>query len=945
MPNDYFNHDTPFVDHTLVRAQDANAVFNTIASGLDYLPGKDELQEGRHVYVADTGAADAYVVTLTVAPLSYEDGLSFNMKAANANAGASTINVNGLGVKQVRNMAGAVLAANDILAGAFYILIYDATNGYFRIMTSTGSATGATEASVASAIADHAAASDPHAGYVQEAAASTSGFGFVIDEDSFASDLATKVPTQQSVKAYVTASVAAIPGIADGDFVSNGLMTRTAEGVYTSRTVAAGSAAVTITNGSGEAGNPTVDLSAGSIASLALADSAVQPSDTDASALGWVVDEDDMVSNSATKVPTQQSVKAYVEARVVGMLDYQGGYDASTNTPDLDTSPSGSILQGYVYTVTAAGTFFTAVVSVGDMLIAEQDAPTTEAHWTIVESNLTAAIVLAFLSGQDLSVDSIGIGGAPNASYGLLSYTLPLAVIRTANDTSETNTYTMARGSGAGNLGHLFTVGGGANDVAAVGVKIGSTTGLTITATETTAPAFVQGTSTVLDESDKTTSASDTTAGRVARADHAVMKGAANTFTAKQVINDASTAAAFSSDTFWSGLFSGVQIGNTETTVGAPSGISFRQTGVGNAVAGIAAVFPSGNESQMVFCVNKDTFSIPEVMRVKSTGVEVTGAISATDKVIIGTSATWLGGASYEQGGLQIGNATYAKLVLQTGGAIKAQLLYDSANTYLLGEGNINITPAGGTVAVTGATSSTRFNNGSFLGSGEANAKNHFVQSNAGTATLALGWIAAAYGDTSTDRVIIGQGESKAIIGAHTGNLDGWGPLTIAASTINFAPGSSLTPVATISNTGAITATTGVTVATGQDVLGNFLEGTWTPVISGSSVAGVGTYVTEQGFYTRIGRIVYFELGITTSAHTGSGEARITLPFTANATQFHCGGGFLVNITFPAGGNGVTCQAAVGSSYFTMYMNKDADGAQAITDLVGTYFISGFYRI
>ena len=46
--------------------------------------------------------------------------------------------------------------------------------------------------------------------------------------------------------------------------------------------------------------------------------------DPDVSANNWVLDEDDMSSNSATKVPTQQSVKAYVDAS-------SGG-----GTPDLD---------------------------------------------------------------------------------------------------------------------------------------------------------------------------------------------------------------------------------------------------------------------------------------------------------------------------------------------------------------------------------------------------------------------------------------------------------------------------------------------------------------------------------------------------------------------------------------------------------------------------------
>lgn len=45
---------------------------------------------------------------------------------------------------------------------------------------------------------------------------------------------------------------------------------------------------------------------------------AVMESDTTTAAMGFVVDEDNMVSDSATKVPTQQSVKAYVDAQIGG---------------------------------------------------------------------------------------------------------------------------------------------------------------------------------------------------------------------------------------------------------------------------------------------------------------------------------------------------------------------------------------------------------------------------------------------------------------------------------------------------------------------------------------------------------------------------------------------------------------------------------------------------
>ena len=104
----------------------------------------------------------------------------------------------------------------------------------------------------------------------------------------------------------------------------------------------------------------------------------------------WVLDEDTLVSDSAVHVPTQQSVKAYVDSAVSSALTYQGGYNAATNTPDLDTSPSG-ITTGDTYTVTADGNFFTEAVQIGDMLIAEQDNPTLLSHWTVVQDNIGPA--------------------------------------------------------------------------------------------------------------------------------------------------------------------------------------------------------------------------------------------------------------------------------------------------------------------------------------------------------------------------------------------------------------------------------------------------------------------------------------------------------------------------------------------------------------------------
>jgi len=75
---------------------------------------------------------------------------------------------------------------------------------------------------------------------------------------------------------------------------------------------------------------------------------------------------------------------------VAGLLDFKGGYDAATNTPDLDVAPSG-VLKGDYYVVTADGTFYTEDVTIGDSLFAKVDSASSLTDWVIVERNLNPA--------------------------------------------------------------------------------------------------------------------------------------------------------------------------------------------------------------------------------------------------------------------------------------------------------------------------------------------------------------------------------------------------------------------------------------------------------------------------------------------------------------------------------------------------------------------------
>lgn len=59
---------------------------------------------------------------------------------------------------------------------------------------------------------------------------------------------------------------------------------------------------------------------------------------------------------------------------------------------------------------------------------------------------------------------------------------------------------------------------------------------------------------------------------------------------------------------------------------------------------------------------------------------------------------------------------------------------------------------------------------------------------------------------------------------------------------------------------------------------------TYTPVINGSTSAGSGTYSYQHGYYTKIGNLVLVDIALSISAHTGTGNIRVTLPFTAKNT-------------------------------------------------------------
>lgn len=83
--------------------------------------------------ITTAGSANAYTLTTGLSLAAYVLGQVFWIKASFANTGAATINVDGLGAKDLRKSASAALASGDIASGDVLAICYDGT--LFQVAT------------------------------------------------------------------------------------------------------------------------------------------------------------------------------------------------------------------------------------------------------------------------------------------------------------------------------------------------------------------------------------------------------------------------------------------------------------------------------------------------------------------------------------------------------------------------------------------------------------------------------------------------------------------------------------------------------------------------------------------------------------------------------------------------------------------------------------------
>jgi len=91
-------------------------------------------QDNTQIKAVATGT-NTYAATLSPAITSYIDGTKYFIKFPAANTTASTLNINGLGAKNL-TVGGAALQAGIIDTNIWYLLIYNSTTDSFRMTTS-----------------------------------------------------------------------------------------------------------------------------------------------------------------------------------------------------------------------------------------------------------------------------------------------------------------------------------------------------------------------------------------------------------------------------------------------------------------------------------------------------------------------------------------------------------------------------------------------------------------------------------------------------------------------------------------------------------------------------------------------------------------------------------------------------------------------------------------
>jgi len=132
------------------------------------------------------------------------------------------------------------------------------------------------------------------------------------------------------------------------------------------------------------------------------------------------------------------------------------------------------------------------------------------------------------------------------------------------------------------------------------------------------------------------------------------------------------------------------------------------------------------------------------------------------------------------------------------------------------------------------------------------------------------------------------------------------------------------------------------------NTLDDYEEGTFTPTVQGDAPAGTASYALQNGAYVKVGKLVSFQIYVSWTSGTGSGNLFIGgLPFTsANNTTYPAAAlGYVQDIALTANATPLALLTNNDTRiYFYQVPSGGGSNIQLLYDSAGTLIIAGTYQ-